>query len=218
MVMQRWYMAQGHGLTTQPPAAATGSDRYTVDFEASTGDRNRWWELGGIKKQTVFYPRRAEAAAHLLTYLTPPLAEDTEITGHPVVTLYVTSTASDGAFFVYLEDVAPDGHVTYVTEGELRAIHRKISPGPAPYKMLAPYHSFKRADVMPLIPGEVAELSFGLLPTSALIRKGHRIRIGIAGHDAGTFVRIPSSGTPVITVERNSAHASFIDLPVAEST
>ena len=87
---------------------------------------------------------------------------------------------------------------------------------PAPYNMLSPYHSFKRADMMPLVPGEVAELSFGLLPTSALIRKGHRIRIGIAGHDAGTFLRIPASGTPVISVERNSVHASYIDLPVIE--
>ena len=68
---------------------------------------------------------------------------------------------------------------------------------------------------MPLVPGELAELSFGLLPTSVLIRKGHRIRVGIAGHDEGTFVRIPASGTPQITVARNGLHASCIDLPIA---
>ena len=67
---------------------------------------------------------------------------------------------------------------------------------------------------MPLVPGEVAEITFGLQPTSVLIRKGHRIRIGIAGHDQGTFVRIPAEGTPTITVARNRTQASWIDLPV----
>jgi uncharacterized protein len=40
------------------------------------------------------------------------------------VTLYIASTAEDVAFHIYLEDVAPGGHVTYLTEGVLRAIHR----------------------------------------------------------------------------------------------
>jgi len=77
-----------------------------------------------------------------------------------------------------------------------------------------PYHTFKETDAMPMVPGEIAEITFGLLPTSVLIRKGHRIRISIAGHDAGTFVRIPQVGTPVIKIGRNSHHASYIDLPV----
>lgn len=67
---------------------------------------------------------------------------------------------------------------------------------------------------MPLTPGEVAELSFGLLPTSVLIRKNHQIRIAIAGHDKDNFARIPAEGTPIITVLRNKVHASFIDLPI----
>jgi putative CocE/NonD family hydrolase len=153
-----------------------------------------------------------------LIYTTPPLAEDTEITGYPVVTLYLTSTETDGAFFVYLEDVDPAGRVTYVTEGQLRAIHRRVSAEPPPYTLQVPYHSFKEADASPLVPGRVAELSFGLHPTSVLIRKGHRIRIGIAGHDAGTFTRIPAQGTPVITLARNKDYASYIDLPVVPTT
>ena len=67
---------------------------------------------------------------------------------------------------------------------------------------------------MPLVPGEVAEITFGLLPTSALIRKGHQIRLGIAGHDEGTFVRFPDEGTPTLTISRDRVRASFIDLPV----
>ena len=101
-----------------------------------------------------------------------------------------------------------------MTEGLLRSIHRKVSTDKPPYELQVPYHSFKEANAMPMVPGEIAEITFGLLPTSVLIRKGHRVRISIAGHDAGTFVRIPQIGTPAITIARNSQHASFIDLPV----
>jgi putative CocE/NonD family hydrolase len=211
---RRWYFAGDHALSPTAPRADSGADTYTVDFEATTGDYNRWWEMGVLDDKPVIYEDRAEADRRLLTYTSPPLAEDTEIGGYPVVTLYVASTESDGAFFVYLEDVAPDGRVTYVTEGQLRAIHRQVSTGPGPYELQVPYRTFKRADSAPLVPGEIAELTFGLHPTSVLIKKGHRIRIAIAGHDKGTFVRIPAEGTPVLTVARNSMHASFVDLPV----
>ena len=77
-----------------------------------------------------------------------------------------------------------------------------------------PYHSFKRKDSLPLIPGEVAEITFGLLPTSVLIRKGHKLRIAIAGTDKDTFRRYPDEGTPTITINRDNTHASFIDIPV----
>ncbi len=82
--------------------------------------------------------------------------------------------------------------------------------------MLTPYHSFKKRDAKPLVPGEVTELTFGLLPTSVLIEKGHRLRIAIAGHDKDTFARIPAEGTPVWTVQRNSVYASHVDLPMRE--
>jgi len=209
---QRWYLEADNALSQAAPSSESGVDSYTVDFEATTGTTNRWHtQLGG---EDVIYPNRAEEDRRLLTYTSPPLSEDTEITGHPVVTLYVTSTHTDGAFFVYLEDVDESGGVTYVTEGQLRALHRKVSSDTPPYKMLVPYHSFKKKDAMPLVPGEVAELAFGMHPTSVLIKKGHRIRIAVAGHDKDSFARIPAEGTPTITVARNNKYASHIDLPV----
>jgi len=50
----------------------------------------------------------------------------------PAISLQIASTSSDGQFFAYLEDVAPDGRVTYITEGQLRALHRRIGSDP-PY-------------------------------------------------------------------------------------
>jgi putative CocE/NonD family hydrolase len=211
---QRWYLAADHTLLPTAPTDESSADAYTIDFAASTGTQNRWHtQVSG----PVHYPDRAAADRRLLIYTSPPLTRNTEITGHPVVTLYVTSTAADGAFFVYLEDVDEQGVVRYITEGQLRALHRAIAPGPAPYRLLVPYHSFKRNDGLPLTPSEITELTFDLLPTSVLIRKGHSIRVALAGHDRETFARIPAEGTPLISIARNARYASYIDLPVIET-
>jgi predicted acyl esterase len=62
--------------------------------------------------------------------------------------------------------------------------------------------------------GEFVELTFGLLPTSALIRRGHRLRVALAGADQDTFVRIPAQGTPSLQIARNRQLASQMRLPV----
>ncbi len=75
------------------------------------------------------------------------------------------------------------GEIRYLVEGGLRAIHRKVFRDRPPYKIPAPYHSFNR--------GETVKLTFGLHPISALIKKGHRIRIVIAGADKDSLARYP---------------------------
>jgi putative CocE/NonD family hydrolase len=215
--METWFFQGNNQLSNEKPISDQGADTYTVDFEASTDLHNRWWSFGALEFKSVFYPDRAGATKHLLCYTSPPLGMDIEITGHPIVTLFITSSETDGAFYVYLEDIHQDGKVTYITEGQLRAIHRKVSQDEPPHKMLVPYHSFKQKDALTLIPGEVAKITFGLNPTSVLIRKGHRIRVSLAGHDKDTFERIPHEGTPTITVERNNIYASCIELPIIAS-
>ena len=209
---ERWYFGPDGSLIPESPAADAGADTYTVDWTTTTGDATRWHT--GLVKADVVYPDRTSEDEKLLTYTSAPMETDVEITGNPVVTLYVASTESDGAFHVYLEDVAPDGRVTYITEGSLRAIHRQVSDEAPPYKLLGPYHSFKRADAVPLVPGEVAEISFNLNATSVFIKKGHGIRVAVAGHDASVFARYPAQNTPILTVQLNSIYPSNIELPM----
>ena len=208
---RRWYFGSDGSLTTEAPAAESGADEYLVDWTATTGDFTRWHT--GLFMADVIYPDRAEESHKLLTYTSPPLATDMEITGSPIVTLYVASTEEDGAFHVYLEDVAPNGRVTYLTEGVLRAIHRP-SAGQPPYTVQGPYYSFERADASPLTPGQVTEISFSLYTTSVLIREGHRLRVSVAGHDASVFARHPAEGAPVLTMQRNNLYPSHIELPM----
>ena len=136
-----------------------------------------------------------------------------EVTGHPLVTLHVSSTAKDGNFFVYLEDVAPRGRVEYVTEGMLRALHRKLSDDPPPYRTPVPYRTFLRVDASALVPGEVAELVFALYPTSYLFKKGHSIRVTVAGADKDHFENNPDA-PPTVRIHRSARFPSHIDLPV----
>jgi putative CocE/NonD family hydrolase len=194
----------------------SGADRYAVDFEATTGQSNRWYtQLGG---SDVIYPDRKEEDRKLLTYTSKPLDKEIEITGHPLVTLYVSSSANDGAFFVYLEDVDQNGKVTYITEGQLRAACRKVSEKKPPFVFFGPYRTFERLDAEPLVPGEIAELTFDLFASSVLIKKDHCIRVAIAGADKDTFARYPlnDENIPKIQVERNKKFPSRIKLPMKE--
>jgi putative CocE/NonD family hydrolase len=162
----------------------------------------------------VVYPDRAESDRRLLTYTSAPLERDVEVTGNPVITVRLTTTARDGAFFAYLEDVAPDGRVTYVTEGMLRGIHRLVTE--SPYRTMYPYHSYRERDAAAIAPGSLTELRFGLFPVSVLFKRGHRIRIALAGADKDTFARIPSEGEVVWRLSRTGGSPSYVDLPIVE--
>jgi putative CocE/NonD family hydrolase len=197
------YFGDGSLLADAPDAL---EQPYTVDYTATTGPSNRWWtQLDG----DVAYPDRAEEDAKLMTYTGEPLAEDMRITGHPEVTVHLSTTHADGAVFVYLEDVAPDGRVTYLTEGNLRFVHRAVDPE---HSML---HSYTSADAQDVVPGETMALTVRLRPTSVRLEAGHRIRVAIAGHDASNFDRYPAEGEPEWTVSLGEGAASHLVLPVA---
>ena len=212
MGTRSWYLGADQSLTDSPPRAA-GEDDYAVDASASSGDSTRWDT--NVTGDDVYYPDRAEEDAGLLTYTGAPLEGALRITGTPVVSLHLSSTHADGALHVYLEDVAPDGRVTYLTEGILRLIHGVSDEAVLPYKHPGPPRTFRRADAEPLTPGEVVRVEMPLYATSVRLEAGHRLRIAIAGHDASTFARYPEDGAPVLTVVHSPASPSFLQLPVA---
>jgi putative CocE/NonD family hydrolase len=208
---QDWHFQAGHGLSPEAPDENDAADAYTVDFDATTGRTNRWHTQ---MARPVVYRDRSEADRRLLTYTSAPLERDMEITGYPAVTLHVASTEADNAFFAYLETVDEKGVARYITEGQLRGMHRKLSSAPPPYWTGMPYRTFTRADASPMPPGEWVELTFGLQPTSVLVRRGQRIRVAIGGADKDTFARIPAQGAPIWRISRSRSMASRISLPV----
>jgi putative CocE/NonD family hydrolase len=212
MASQRWYLGSA-GSLSERPARTAGSDAYAVDPSTSSGDATRWQT--NLTGNDVYYADRAAEDAKLLTYTSEPLDEAVRITGTPVVSLQLSSSEPDGALHIYLEDVAPDGRVTYLTEGILRLVHGISTEAVLPYEHPGTPRSFLRADAAPLLPGTVTRVELPLYATSVRLEAGHRVRIAIAGHDASTFARYPDHGGSVLTIDYAPASPSFLELPVA---
>jgi putative CocE/NonD family hydrolase len=206
--MTAYYFGEGNVLDTSAPSAPGAFDPYRVDYSTTTGPTSR----RGSDVSDFNYPDRAQEDKKCLTYTSVPLDWELEVTGHPVVHLFVSSTAADGDFFVYLEDVDERGVVHYVTEGQLRASLRKLRP--RPWLPDLPWPGCYGADRDPLTPGEIVELAFDLLPTSYLFDRGHSIRIAIAGADKGNYATPELNPPPIVKVYRDPQYASCVELPV----
>ena len=102
--------------------------------------------------------------------------------------------------------------VNYITEGELKASLRKLDP--RPWKPDLPWHRSYAEDATPLTPGQVEEIVIDLEPTSNAFLKGHRLRVSIAGWDEENFGGPQFDPPPTISMYRDSARASYIELPI----
>jgi putative CocE/NonD family hydrolase len=171
----------GPSRTLLAVTSAPGTDRYRVDMNSTTGLHNRWFLTGG----DVVHPDRRRADRRLLTYTSAPLRHEVTVTGTVALSFGLATSTQSAAVFAYLEDVAPNGRVTYITEGEQRVA---------------------------VTPQRRTQLSLALIPTSVTFPAGHHIRIALAGSDRDTFARVPSRGMPTFTIYRG--RSSFIDLPV----
>jgi predicted acyl esterase len=124
-----------------------------------------------------------------VTFLTPPLERETEITGPIAARLWVSSETTDADLFLVLRVFTPnmkevtfqgalDPH-TPVAQGWLRASHRKLDPAlTLPYR---PYHAHDERQ--PLKPGAVYELHVEIWPTCIVVPPGHRIGLTVRGRD-----------------------------------
>jgi uncharacterized protein len=196
------------------------SDSFTVDYNTTTGRANRWFQEPDKGQIYWEYQDRRDAARGALSYTSAPLSTDIAVVGNPVITVYLTSSTPDVDLYAYLEEVTPDGKVTYVTEGMIRASHR-VS-GRAPYNNHGmPYplsysHLVKSAEALNKV-AEPARIDFELLATATVFNSGNRIRVTLVGADAGNTSTQKQSPPPTITVHMGTGTSSFIDLPVLKA-
>jgi putative CocE/NonD family hydrolase len=189
-----------------------GQDRYKVDFTVGTGSNTRHERLAAEDTRDYYVDWQGRDE-RMLRYTSGPLSDKVEVSGHPVVDLWVSSSEGDAAVHAYLSEVEEDGTVRYVTEGVLRAIHRKECP-PEPFQRWSwPFRTFARADAGPMPKGEPQRLRFALLPTSWTFRRGSCIRLSIAGADADHYAQVPHGRPPLLTVRRGGRMASGLTLP-----
>ncbi len=196
-------------LVSEAPVSPRASDRYTIDWTTTSGKHARWTAVNWPRD----YPDMAANDAKSLAYTTPRLAQDMVLAGHPVVHLWLATEAADLDAFVYLEELDGNGKSIYITEGNLRASHRKLSE--AHFDNLGlPYHAHMQADVAPLRSNEPVELVFDLLPIAYRFHKGSRVRVTIAFADADNFETPVLAQPPMVHVLRSAGYPSSIELPI----
>ena len=151
-----------------------------------------------------------QAGAH---FLSPVLRTPTEVTGHPVADLWISADTADANLFIYLEDVAPDGTVTAVTDGRQRASLRKVVAPPWNYMGL-PWRRSNREDEQTLVPGVPVRVQIDLLPISYVFKSGHRIRVSVTGADYRERDRKVLTPAPTIAIYDSTQNPSTLVLPV----
>jgi uncharacterized protein len=184
-------------LSTDPPKDKDGRDDYLPNYAVTSP------HMMGYSSYDKWG----------LTYTTSALASDIQVTGSPVVHLWVSSTATDGDFFADLEDIDENGAVARVvaTQGRLRASHRTL--GKAPFdNMGLPWHRSHEEDLIPLTSNTPAELVFDILPTSHVFKAGHRIRLTIVNASKHVLTYLQPSAS--VSIYRNKIHKSYISLPI----
>ena len=112
-----------------------------------------------------------------LTFTSPPLDQDLEITGPVIAKLFISSSAVDTDFVVRLTDVFPDGRSMLVCDGIQRARYRESNYRPSL-----------------LEPGKVYELTVDLWATSYLFQRGHRLRAVVNSSNYPRFDVNPGTG------------------------
>jgi predicted acyl esterase len=124
-----------------------------------------------------------------ITMSTPPLEQETEITGPVAVKLFVSSSTTDADLFLILRVFDPKGDEvvlqgavdphTPIGHGWLRASHRKLDAElSTPYR---PYHTHDESQ--PLTPGDIYELDIEIWPTSIVVPRDYLVALTVRGKD-----------------------------------
>jgi uncharacterized protein len=124
-----------------------------------------------------------------VTFSTPPLEKEMEITGPSALKLWIASSTADADIFAVLRVFDPAGKEvvfqgaldphTPIAQGWLRASQRKLDP-----KLSLPYRPYHAHDEkQSLKPGQVYELDVEIWPTCIVVPKGYRIALTVRGKD-----------------------------------
>ncbi|MGJ7506082.1 CocE/NonD family hydrolase C-terminal non-catalytic domain-containing protein [Variovorax sp. GT1P44] len=174
--------AEGWRTATQWPVPEASHRHYalgadgTLAMEGTLAGVRTYMNLGaGLNRPG---PRESDPPA-FLCWDTAPLAEDLDMVGPIELQLDAASTAPDTAFIAVLQDVAPDGRVTDITSGFLRAGLRAVDE--AASRLGAPVLPCDRFESVPI--GETVAYRIPLVPNARRFKAGHRVRLYLTSDD-----------------------------------
>jgi putative CocE/NonD family hydrolase len=190
-------------------ALALRADGGLADNEGPAGERSLMVLANGLAHP----PSSENDLPARLEWTSTPMGKDLDVVGDIEVELHATATAIDTAWFVTLQDVAPDGTATDVTAGWLRGSLRQLGPGKSPVG--APELPCRHAEA--IVPGAITTYRIPLVPNARRFAVGHRLRLVVASddQDPGTPAIMEFRHTPVGTSSRNTVYStSRLLLPV----
>ena len=151
--------------------------------------------------------RPNESRSDVLVFSTPPLTEDTEVTGYISLELYASTSAVDTDFTALLVDVDESGYARFLTDGIVRARYRE---------------STKSATEV--VPGKVYKYTIDLWATANVFKAKHRIRLYVSSSNFPRFNRNLNTGEDIMTSTRivrahqtiyhDREHSSALILPL----
>jgi hypothetical protein len=157
-----------------------------------------------------------------LTYTTPPLKSDTEVTGPILGHIWAElNGASDATMIAVLSDVNPQGQSNQLTAGYLLASQRTVDRNLSTYAhgvMIRPWHPFTQASQQPVTPNDPEPYEIEIYPTSNVFKAGDRIRLTIGtANTPGTATPVPdllNEAGGQLRVLRGPTHDSYVRLPL----
>jgi uncharacterized protein len=185
--------------------------------------------LSGVARQNWFqYTGTMTSAANTIQGLpdavaweSAPLEDDLVIAGPLMFDLYASMAGTDADFFVSISEVFPDGRVSYLQRGLLKASHNRIDPKRAIYAgdgtMVMPYRP--HTNPQPVVPGEVVHYPIEFIPLGHIFRTDSRIRIQLHTPPVvdGLWGYTPTHHQPaVVTVHSGPQTPTSLLLPVVQ--
>lgn len=166
-----------------------------------------------------------ENAQHAITFQTPTLTSNLYLNGPMQADIWLSSTGTQAAVAVRVDDVDALGIATPITTGIMSASYRAVDTSRSRYMngvMIQPWHPFTAASAQPLVPGQAVNVPVEIFPAAALIRAGHKLRVSIsASNQAEGIWPLPIQAIVngnTTTIYNDASRPSSVVLPVVPAS
>ncbi|MFI9508784.1 CocE/NonD family hydrolase [Nocardia sp. NPDC052566] len=150
-----------------------------------------------------------------------PVDVPLHLTGTVNAHLTLATSSGDGQVAVRLEDVAPDGSVSFLTAGWQTLSLRELDPTRSisdDGMIVAPWHPYTRESSAPMPANVPVAVDIEIFPTAAVIQPGHRLRLAVQTMDfphlIPTLPQLLNSLSPGLTLLHDPQSPSWITIPV----
>jgi hypothetical protein len=227
----RFYLGAGTMGGAKPTAAGAGTDTLAWTGTGSPCSRPvDQWSMGGLSIPAAAIGVTAPCAgndapssdnpATSVSFTTVPLKHPHRLAGPMSASLFASATSTDTQWVVEVEDVAPSGAATPLTEGallgSLRAVDRARSWTTHDGGYLIPYHPYTQESSRAVTPGQVTRYDVEIFPTFATIAAGHALRVTISTADSPhlspTAPAAANLAGGIYTLQRTPAAASYLEV------